>query len=114
GARVARIEERLAHRTQRQLAACERRDAVAGDLDVARREVASRRATAVLQRGDERAPDAAVGIDDEVARPRQREHEPLDQLDRELARMLGLFGVRALDVRDLPYVARVLAERIAR
>src|SRR6185503_5064826 len=36
----------------------------------------------------------------------------LDQLDRELTGVEGLLHVVVLDVRDHPYVARVLAERM--
>src|SRR4029077_9757651 len=54
-----------------------------------------------------------VRVDDQITGLGEREHQPLDQLDRELTGMDRLLDVVVLHVRDHPHVTRVLAERMA-
>lgn len=43
----------------------------------------------------------------------QRQNQTFDKLDRKLARVLGLLDVIILHVRENPYVAGILAERVS-
>src|SRR5262249_8338177 len=72
----------------------------------------SRRAAAVSYGRHGGRADPHVRIQHEVAAIGERQHEPLHQLDRELARVERLLHVVVLHVRDDPHVARILPERM--
>jgi len=52
-------------------------------------------------------------IDNEVALIRERQNQPLDKGDWKLTRVMCLFHVVVLDIRDVPDVRRILATRVA-
>src|SRR5262249_24796649 len=100
-------------RARRQAAGGGAPDALAGDRDVIGDQLGAGGAPAVQHRGARRRADAEVRIEDQVVRARGREHEALDQLDRELAGVDRLLDVVRLDVGEDPHVARVLTGGMA-
>src|SRR5438094_10429396 len=76
---------RAIHRSRLELPLYGESNALLGDPKVVRDDVRPRRSPAVLEGCAPSAADAHVWIHDEVAGGRDRQGEPFDQLDRELA-----------------------------
>ena len=107
------IVDRLAHRTCAKRARLQLHETLAGDVDVLLVDVAAVGITLVHRGGNQRRADPDVWIEHRITGIAHGEHEALDQLHRELARVDRLLDVVALDVGNLPHVARVLAEWVA-
>src|SRR5207245_1171723 len=86
---------RAMHRTGRELPPGSEGDALPRDADILRDDVRPGGPPAVFDRRARGAPDPQIRIDDEIPGGRERDDEPFDQLDRELAwvdRLLHVVG----------------------
>src|SRR5207248_5711452 len=104
---------RAMHRTGRELPPGSEGDALPRDADVLRDDVRPGGPPAVFDGRARGAPDPQIRIDDEIPGGRERDDEPFDQLDRELAWVDRLLHVVGLHVGEDPHVARVLSQRVA-
>src|SRR5216110_870091 len=101
---------RAIHRSRLELPLGGECNALLGDPKVVRDDVRPRRSPAVLDGCARGAADAHVWIHDEVAGGGERQDEPFDELDRELAWMGRFLHVVGLHVREDPQVAGVLSQ----
>ena len=103
---------RAIHRSRLELPLGGECNALLGDPKVVRDDVRPRRSPAVLDGCARSAADAHVWIHDEVAGGGERQDEPFDELDRELAWMGRFLHVVGLHVGEDPHVAGVLSQGV--
>src|SRR5437762_5626359 len=104
---------RAIHRSRLELPLYGECNALLGDPKVVRDDVRPRRSPAVLDGCARSAADAHVWIHDEVAGGGERQDEPFDELDRELAWMDRFLHVVGLHVGEDPHIAGVLSQGVS-
>ena len=104
--------DRAIHRPSWQFTLPRQSRPVGGNLKVLLDYIRARRFPIMQDSSAGGAPNPKVWIYDQIIFLRQRKYEPLNQLHRELARVNRFLSVVVFNVRNYPYVAGVLAQRI--